>query len=60
MPGPVINQGAARAKVFVAGEFGPAVGELDELEDDAGDVFVELPVAVGSESGVGADFVFKV
>jgi hypothetical protein len=57
---PGINQRAVHAEVFVAGESGPASGELDPLEEHSGQVFVEQAFAVGTERGVVPDLVFQV
>jgi len=57
--GPGFNQCAVHAEVFVAGQLRPAGGVLDPLEEHAGQVFVEEPLAVGAEGGVVPDLVFQ-
>lgn len=58
--GPGFNECAVHAEVFVAGQLRPASGVFHPLEEHAGQVFVEEPLAVGAEGGVVPDLVFQV
>ena len=46
--------------MVIAGELASLGAELDALEEDAGEVFVEQTFAVGAEGGVVPDLVFDV